>query len=277
MILDGHIHMYRPREGGRGFLQRLRAAGVDGGIVISSPPSSFPYLGEPAPFQQRLEGVMACAEAGPRLYPFYWIDPTEGDAARQVAAAVQRGVRGFKVICNHFFPGDSRAMLAYRAIAEAGRPLLFHSGILYDGMVSSKYNRPVEFEAMLEVPGLRFALAHVSWPWCDELIAVFGKFQAARHGRPDLSVELFVDTTPGTPAFYRLDALTKLFTVGFDVKRNVLFGTDSRVASYSSATVKGQIDRDNAIYDQLALDEEVRRGIFGENLLRFVAPPSGPK
>jgi hypothetical protein len=104
--------------------------------------------------------------------------------------------------------------------------MLFHSGILYDGRDTSRYNRPAEFECLLDVPGLRFAMAHISWPWCDEMIALYGKFQAAHGSRADVP-ELFIDTTPGTPAIYRRDALTKVFTVGFDVKHNVLFGSDS--------------------------------------------------
>ena len=274
MVLDGHIHLSHPSEDRRGFPRRLADAGVDGGIVISPPPPCFPFLGEMLPAARRLDAVLECTAASPRLFPFYWIDPTEDDAAEQVAAAVGRGITGFKVICNHFFPGDERALPVYRAIAASGRPMLFHSGILYDGMVSSRYNRPAEFEPLLDVDGLRFAMAHISWPWCDELIAVYGKFQAARHARPELAVELFIDITPGTPPIYRRDALTKLFTVGFDIRRNVLFGTDSRVAGYLSEPVREMIERDAAIYGELGLDDDTRRGIFGENLLRFVGAVS---
>lgn len=75
---------------------------------------------------------------------------------------------------------------------------------------SSQYNRPSEFEPLLEINGLKFSLAHISWPWCDELIAVYGKFLNAYAGNPDHSVEMFIDITPGTPPIYRQEVLTKL-------------------------------------------------------------------
>ena len=31
-----------------------------------------------------------------------------------------------------------------------------------------------EESVLLDVRGLRFSLAHIGWPWCDELIAVYG-------------------------------------------------------------------------------------------------------
>ena len=74
--------------------------------------------------------------------------------------------------------------------------------------------------------GLRFALAHVSWPWVDECLAVYGKFLNALTRRRELSVEMFIDTTPGTPRIYRQEVLTKLMTIGYDVEHNILFGTD---------------------------------------------------
>ena len=63
-------------------------------------------------------------------------------------------------------------MEVFRTISQADRPILFHSGILWDGKPSGPYNHPAGFESLLEVDGLRFCLAHISWPWCDELIAV---------------------------------------------------------------------------------------------------------
>ena len=194
-ILDGHIHINEYLDDYSPFHARLREAGIEGGIVLSLPPESSGE-GDPATTPAgRLEGLMRCAAPNPNVYPFFWIDPTCGDAADQVELAIEAGVSGFKVICHDFFPGDPRALSTFRSIAAADKPIMFHSGILWDGTPSSKYNRPVEFEALIDVEGLRFSLAHISWPWCDELIAVYGKFLAAK----DRDVELYVDTTPGTP------------------------------------------------------------------------------
>lgn len=146
----------------------------------------------------------------PGFLPFFWLDPTESDAEKQVEAAVSAGVRGFKIIPNHFKVGDVLEIL--KEIACHKIPVLFHSGILFDHYESGQFTRPLAFECLINVPGLTFALAHVGWPWCDEYIAVYGKLRAAQsnvlHG---LGLRMFAELTPGTPVVYRKEVLRKLY------------------------------------------------------------------
>ncbi|MBN2584309.1 MAG: amidohydrolase family protein [Planctomycetes bacterium] len=270
MILDGHIHISRGKPNPGQLLERMHAAGVSGGALISLAPSCFCQPDEQAAAEERLDNLLAWTEGHAALHSLFWIDPTEPDAVDQVARAVAQGVTGFKVISNRHAPGDERAMPVYRAIAEAGRPILFHSGILWDGQPSSPFCRPAGFEALLEVPQLRFALAHIGWPWCDELIAVYGKFRMAHRTRPDLSVEMFVDTTPGTPPIYRREALTRLFGVGYDVEHNVFFGTDCVTLDYDQEWARQWISRDQEILRSLDVGHEVEQQIFAGNLQRFL-------
>ena len=276
MILDGHIHTNPGKVDRQAFLGRLKAAGINGGAVISISPDSLGISGKKLKAAERLDNLIAWTGPHPSLYPFFWIDPLEEDALKQVKAAVMRKVAGFKVICNRFYPGDRKAMAVYSAIAKAGKPILFHSGILWDGRNSAKYNRPGEFEALLDIDGLKFALAHISWPWCDEHIAVYGKFLNAYTRRPGLSVEMFIDITPGTPGIYRREALTKLFTVGYDVENNVIFGTDSETNDYNYRWAREWVRRDRLIFKDIGLGRGVLNKIYSENLLRFVGA-SGKK
>ncbi|MEK6794369.1 MAG: amidohydrolase family protein [Spirochaetota bacterium] len=278
-MLDCHIHSTVPQTNSAAqFRAALAAAGIAGGIVMSLPPPSFRSLTDeraiggryPRSADERLDMLFTWMDGNGTVFPFYWIDPIASGAKREVARAVRRGVKGFKVICNKFYPDDTRAMATFREIAANEKPILFHSGILWDGEPSSGYNRPVRFESLLEIPRLRFALAHISWPWCDECIAVYGKFRHAHAKREEATAEMFIDTTPGTPAIYREEALTKLFTVGYAVTGNVLFGTDCSTASYDSAAAKGILKRDSAIYRKLKLPKEATRNINGNNLLRFI-------
>jgi predicted TIM-barrel fold metal-dependent hydrolase len=163
-----------------------------------------------------------------------------------------------------------RAMDIYRRIVAHGRPILFHSGILSDTTPSGRYNRPVEFECLLEVDGLRFALAHMSWPWCDELIAVYYKFGEARQMSSDVTAEMFVDLTPGTPRIYRRDALTKLYGTCSRFEDNVFFGSDRLVHRYDPAGVRELIERDTAIFNELGLTAAQQAKVFGQNVLRFI-------
>lgn len=270
MILDGHIHVRDGEVDAEGFAQGLKTAGVDGGVILSLVPNTFVPEGRKRTIEQRLDNLFAWTKANPNIYPFLWIDPTEEDVLDQIKLANERGVSGFKVICNHFFPGDRRAIPAYKAIAALGKPILFHSGILWGGRPTSKFNRPAEFEELLEIDNLKFCLAHVSWPWYDECIAVYGKFLNAYSSRPDLSVEMFIDITPGTPVIYREEVLTKLYTVGYDIENNVIFGTDCNTGNYNYKWTKEWIERDNAIYKKLGLGQEAVDKLYSGNLKRFL-------
>jgi len=270
MILDGHIHVMGQEKDRQSFEKGMKAAGVDGGTVISLPPAVFKALTKPVPAAERLDNLFYWTEGNENLYPFFWVDPIEKDACEQVALAVDRGVMGFKVICSQHTPGDKRAMPVYRAIAKAGKPILFHSGILWDGLPSSPNNRPAGFEAMLEVDGLKFALAHISWPWHDECIAVYGKFLSSKRRRSGLSCEMFIDLTPGTPDIYRRDALTKLYTVGYDIENNIFWGSDNRTLNYVADSSKRWIAMDKGIFNDLKLSAQTQEKAFSGNLKRFV-------
>jgi predicted TIM-barrel fold metal-dependent hydrolase len=270
MILDGHIHIGAGDPDPEALVERLGAAGAQGGLLLSQAPASFDGTLVTAPPVERLENLLAWCSVGPQLYPFYWIDPLETDALRQVDLALSREVMGFKVICDHFYPGDVAALRTFRAIAEAGKPILFHSGILWDGKPSSHYSRPVNFEALLHVGGLRFALAHISWPWVDECIALYGKLASARRNDPSAAVDMFIDTTPGTPPIYRREALTKLFTVGYDVAHNVFFGSDGMANEYRSDYAEGWIARDREIMTEIGVQAPAQDAVFAGNLQRFV-------
>jgi predicted TIM-barrel fold metal-dependent hydrolase len=270
MMLDGHIHMNNINVDKSDFIKRLNAAGVDGGVIISIQPDSFAPNGVKCPAKERLEKLMTITKEVNNLYSFFWIDPLEEDALKQVADAVALGVEGFKVICNRFYPGDYKAMEVFNAIAENGKPILFHSGILWDGQASSIYNRPAGFEALLDIKDLKFCLAHISWPWIDECLAVYGKFLNAYSTKTDFAVEMFIDITPGTPIIYREEALKKLFTIGYDVENNIIFGSDCLVNNYNTNWVKDWKLRDNGIYVKLGIEDEITKKIYSENLLRFI-------
>ena len=130
------------------------------------------------------------------------------------------------MICDGAYAAGDR-LEAVAAMAETGLPVMFHSGGDNIPHISGANNRPAAFERLLDVRGLRFSLAHLGWPWCDEFIGTFAKFVFARemdgHGaHPDL----YVDVTPGTPGLYRREAMRKLYLAGFDVRPRTFWGSD---------------------------------------------------
>jgi predicted TIM-barrel fold metal-dependent hydrolase len=270
---DGHLHIMKKTGDFSPLYKRLKDSAMDGGIILSLPPDSFGKSDHNLSPEERVKNLISCTTGGNNLYPFFWIDPLEKNAQDQVDMALDSGVMGFKVICNHFYPGDPRAMEIFRYIAQKEKPILFHSGILWDGGVSSKYNRPVEFEELINVEGLRFSLAHISWPWCDEHIALYGKILAA----DKRGIEMFVDTTPGTPPIYRREALEKLYTVGYPVEHNIFFGSDNLAGDYKVSWVREWVKRDRAIIEEVLIKSvytgdasKVLQQYFAGNLKRFV-------
>jgi len=271
MILDGHVHIRGGKEDRAEFLGRLASAGIDGALVIAGVPPTVCNADGADTAAERLDKLFFWTDGHPDLYPFFWIDPIQDSALEQVGMAVERGAMGFKIMCARFYPRDERAMRTVQAIAHAGKPILFHSGILWDGMDSTRFNRPGEFEALAAISGLRFCLAHVSWPWYDECIGVFGKFLATAQ-----NAEMFIDVTPGTPRIYREEVLRKLFTVGYDVEHSIIFGTDGQTNDYNASWAREWIDRDTQIYSELALGDETVDNVFAENLRRFVGVSEAP-
>ena len=271
MRVDAHVHMLKPGGDRDVFRRNLAAAGLDGALLISLPPPRFFPAGHTLSTAARQHELADWTAPGTQCYGLFWVDPLEEDAVAQVHAAAAAGVHGFKIICDRCYPHDARVLAVCRASAALNKPVLFHSGILWDGKDSSRYNRPAEFEALLEVPGLRFALAHISWPWCDECIAVYGKFQSARGLRVGHHAEMFIDLTPGTPPIYRREALTRLLGADYDVQDNLLFGSDGETsAGYGVAWAQEWIARDTEIYESLRITPAAQARIFGGNALRFL-------
>jgi len=280
MKLDCHIHSKIADSDRAGFISNLQAGGFDGGIVMSHSP--LKEYGEPPSPQTRMDAVPKLTGGHPHLFPFYWIDPTEPDALKQVELAERKGILGYKVICSHHFPCDERVLPVYRAMAALNRPLLFHSGILWDGRnASGNFNRPCNFEGLLAVDNLRFALAHVSWPWTDECIALYGKLNDARRSFPHAGpgAEMFIDLTPGTPLPYRKPMFERLLFSGYDIKTNLLYGIDNYTHPYNAAYAQEWLARDESIFEEYErlggmfgqpLDADFREHLYALNLLRFI-------
>ena len=285
---DTHVHVYPGEADPEKLVRSFKEAGLAGGCIFSERPikweESWP---DPLPPEKAMDRVIEWASGSPSIYPFYWIDPVRPDAVDLVDMAVEKGIYGFKVIRGEGKPVDERSLPVYARIARHGKPVTFHSGILWDGRDSSDNFRPANWEGLLAVPGLRFALAHISWPWCDECIAVYGKLLNAilKHG--DKVPEMFIDTTPGTPRIYRRDALTKVYTVGYDIFDHVMFGSDCRTTRYNAKWTKGWFAVDDAVYAELGLGAKdvdsiyrtaLQRYLFGgDNTKRAIPTPDGTK
>ena len=252
---DCHIHfmpLIGPADPQEVFLQKTAAAGITGGTIMSLPPASFRPDNERSQFwQDRLDYILEYTKKTPGFYPFFWIDPTESDAFEQISTAAAKGIRGFKCICNHFYPQE--CLKQFAAIAETNLPIHFHTGILFDHYASSEFVRPIAYECLLNIKNIRFALAHVGNPWVDEYILLYAKFQAAMNNVPgERKLRMFIDLTPGVTRLRRKDMLRMLFLSGYANPANdILWGSDNRINNYISERVKSYLELDKKLITEI--------------------------
>lgn len=227
-IWDCHVHC-RGDDKGEDVLRAMDEAGIERINLFGRYPGP---RDDPNAHTSRddvretIDHVAAVQAADPeRIFGLLFANPRAEGMLEEIEYGIAgRGLRGIKMIPDHWSPTDELLLPIYEKMRELGKPIQFHSGILYGFGDSSRYCRPVLFEALVNFPGLRFSLAHIGWPWVDECIAVYGRFRAAL--RPEAEkCQMWIDTCRGTPDAWREEALRKAIPFcGID---RLMFGTDS--------------------------------------------------
>jgi uncharacterized protein len=205
------------------------------------------------------EVAEACAEHSDVLIPFASLDPWRGRAAVHAAHRLvhDHGVRGFKFhpSLQAFFPNDPIAYPLYEAIEELGVPALFHTGqtgigagVRGGGGVRLKYSNPITLDDVAaDFPGMPIILAHPSFPWQDEALAV------ATH-KP----QVYIDLSGWSPKYFPPQLVRYANSL---LKQKVLFGSDYPVITP---------DRWLADFATLDIKPEVRPLILKENAARLL-------
>jgi uncharacterized protein len=205
------------------------------------------------------EVAEACGRHADTLIPFASVDPRRGAAG---VAAVRRlaadhGVRGFKFhpSLQAFDPSDRMAYPLYAAIEELGLPAVFHTGqtgigagLPGGGGIRLRYSNPMLLDDVAaDFPGMTIVLAHPSFPWQEEALAV------AVH-KPSV----YIDLSGWSPKYF--PPLLVRYANSL-LKRKVLFGSDFPLITP---------DRWLADFADLDLKPEVRPLILKENAARLL-------
>ncbi|MGH3878011.1 MAG: amidohydrolase family protein [Actinophytocola sp.] len=220
---------------------------VDAETATGHPPVSSEEIAE------------ACAEFPDTLIPFASVDPWRGRAAvRQARLLIERyGVHGFKFhpSLQAFHPNDRMAYPLYELLQDAGMIALFHSGQTGIGAgvrggagIRLKHSNPLSVDDVAaDFPDLRIVLAHPSFPWQDEALAV------ATH-KPLVHVDL----SGWSPKYFPPQLVRYANTL---LKHKVLFGSDFPVITP---------DRWLADFADLDIKPEVRPMILKHNAARLL-------
>lgn len=273
---DDHMHVWGPKppEPER-FRKNLADAGLAGGVLFSGCSGDWHEMwlpcGGKAPKPEKLmDDVIAWCSAMPTLYPYYWIELESPSVMEEIDMAVEKGIYGFKIMTNRCRPVSEKTLPAYRKIAATGKPVLFHTGILWDFEASSDNFRPGAYEGLVTVPKLRFAMGHLSWPWVEECMADYGKLAYATESLKGKTSEMFLDSTPGTPPARRRAAFELVFKMGYEMKDHVLFGSDCFTEGYDPKRVHDWMKRDDAIFDEFGLDAAARDSYYRGGLQKLL-------
>src|SRR4051794_30339804 len=203
--------------------------------------------------------VLEAARANPDvLIPFGSVDLHKGKrGVREARELIEQGVRGFKFHPNTqaFWPNDREHYPLYEVIAEAGLIALFHSGTTGIGAgmpggggVRLKYSNPMCVDDVAaDLPELQIILAHPSFPWQDEALAI------AVH-KPNV----YIDLSGWSPKYFPENLIRY---TNSQLKHKMLFGSD-----YPLITP----DRWLRDFAQLAIKEEVRPLVLKENAARLL-------
>ncbi|MFN4155855.1 MAG: amidohydrolase family protein [Paracoccaceae bacterium] len=199
------------------------------------------------------------AENSDILIPFASIDPAKGKKGAREARRLVRefGVKGFKFhpTMMGFFPNDRMAYPLYEAIAEEGAIALFHTGQtgVGSGMPGGmgmrlKYSNPIHVDDVaVDFPEMPIVLAHPSFPWTEEGLAV------AQH-KPNVHIDMSGWSPKYFPEIFVRYANTIL-------KHKMLFGSD-----WPAITP----DRWLKDFEALPIRDEVRPLILKENARRLL-------
>jgi len=287
MLIDCHVHS-EGKEKADEVIDSMNRAGVDKAVIFAPYPGrikkgifppvnpkptgymQFSYLEVTEESQRKSTQFISNLqkEAPDRIIAFAWIEPRLKNAVQNIEEAVTKfECKGIKMIPDHWYPYETRFFPLYEKIQELNVPLLCHSGILFGFKDSSRFCRPCNYEVLINFPRLRFALAHVSWPWTDECIALFGRFRAnLRHDERAEGIQMFIDVTPGTPRFYRRDVYRKALAYG--AEDHMIFGSDSRASNLQHAKEVAEMDK--GILMELGYSDETIRKIQSTNIETFL-------
>ena len=252
-IVDPHVHVNGPADPAE-ILKHMDANGVERCLLISGPErASLPET------RAKLLETKHIFEAAPeRLGGLAWLNPTiPGMIGLAEEALEEMGYSGIKIIPDHWYVTDEAVEPFWEALNRLHASILFHTGILYAFDDSSRFCMPIYLEKLLHYPNIRFAMAHVSWPWTEECIAVMGRMRDAAGGSERW--QSYVDITPGPPPHIRKQAVGN--AVSFCGADRVMFGSDS--------TVPGDLECQafcindyKQIFDELGYDEATQERIF---------------
>ena len=193
------------------------------------------------------------------LNPFASLEPWKGKMGVREARRLMQdyGIRGFKFhpTFQGFYANDRMAYPLYEAIEENGGIALFHTGQtgVGSGMrggngMRLKFSNPMYMDDVaVDFPDLKIILAHPSFPWQEEALAV------AQH-KPNV----YIGLSGWSPKYFPEILVRYCNSI---LKKKVLFGSD-----WPMITPERWLHD----FEKIAIKDEIRPDIIKNNAARLL-------
>ena len=204
--------------------------------------------------------IADCVRRWPDTFAgFGTVDPWKGKAAVLEAERVRDlGLKGLKFhpSTQEFYPNDRRFYPLWAKAQELGLVVLFHSGTTGVGAgqpggggVKLGYARPIPYmdDVAADFPGLTIVMAHPSWPWQEEQLAMLVH-------KPNV----YMDLSGWSPKYFSPSLITYANNM---ISDKVIFGSD-----YPAITPERWL-RD---FEQAPFADDVRPKILHDNAARLL-------
>ena len=199
------------------------------------------------------ELVAEAVSANPdRLIGFASVDPHKGKAARkELRRAVEEDdMRGLKILPHlaECHVNDSLMFPLYEEAQDLGVPVLFHMGTQFHTGTRLKFCRPIDVDDIaVDLPEVKFIIAHFGWPWYEEALAVV-------HRNPNVYFNIAGWAPKRVPEF------VYSYMKG-PVKEKALLGSD-----YPLVSRRRVVDE----LSEVDLPEDVRESLYYKNALEVI-------
>lgn len=268
-FVDFHIHAGKfalLRDDIQGLLTKFPfEPGVDVRQIFSEPGALKAYLqgcgvvravilaecGPGTNFSIDSELILEFCGNDPFFVPFGNINPNHHpDPLAEWHKDHARGIKGYK-----FYPADhdfdpylDSMMAVYQKCAEAGQPIMYHTGLTAQRDTEQKYIRPSDYRRLVETfPTLNVVFAHGGKPtWYDEAVEMAERYPGVYLDTALVPPEVLADWLRDRP----------------QIHHKVLFGSDLPVSGSYSAVCQRILGA--------GLDEQVLRAVLQGNANRLL-------
>ncbi len=252
-IVDMHVHIFGDVDISE-LIRQMDQNGVERSVILSM----YDRVSLRGTRENLIKTRRLVERYPDRLDCLAFVNPTiPGMASLAEEALSEMGYAGLKIIPDHYYVTDESLETFWEAMNRAEASIVFHTGMLSGFDDSSRFCRPIYLEKLLNYPHIRFAMAHIGWPWIEECLAVMGRFRAAAE-TPD-AWQSYVDITIGPPPHIRKQAVAN--AIAFCGADRIVFGSDASLPGGLDSQ-RRDIKEYKRIFGELGLDEATQERIF---------------